>query len=228
MNVMQAPVVVDDVDDQYSCYSYDSAYESVYLSFCESLGRSQSPVQPVAAPTVATSPLSGILEPDPVAIKDQRCYEHATQRLKKPDDLSKARRCVRCRMCRPWKWAGNAGRPKKTDRVLRGDFSEAKQSALLSLEDSIHSLKDQPLTAQAPRTIIVSLGDLMKPSQKRTDNRFEFVKRPRQVLALDDFTEIDSNKYDEDDWEHIELNQQQHKPTSPPRLSYARVVASKA
>lgn len=61
-----------------------------------------------------------------------------------------------------------------------------------------------------------------------TEKQFELVGRPRQVLALDDFTEIDPGMYDGDDWEDIapEVKQRKGKPISRP--SYARAVANKA
>jgi len=80
-------------------------------------------------------------------------------------------------------------------------------------------------TVRAERS--VSLLDLVKPQKKDAEKRFEFVDRPRQVLLLDDFTEIDSDKYDLDDWEHIESGPKQRKAV-PKIRSYATVVAARA
>ncbi|KIJ54227.1 hypothetical protein M422DRAFT_241479 [Sphaerobolus stellatus SS14] len=240
MNVVQPTVVVDDVDDQWSCYSHDSdAYESVYLSFCESLGRPQSPVQrnsdPDAIQDISTPSLHSISELDPLTVKDQRSYERARQRLKKPHDRSKAKgelnQGCRCHWCLRGKASWIASNLKEADRMLRHDFNEAKH--IPHLEDSIHSpkdSKDRSLTSgPVHRTVTVSLADLVKPPKKGTDKRFEIVNRPRQVLALDDFTEIDPGMYDVDDWEYIELNQKRGKVVpQAPRLSYARVAATKA
>lgn len=60
----------------------------------------------------------------------------------------------------------------------------------------------------------------ISPSEKK----FELINRPRQVLVLDDFTEIDPDRYDLDDWEHIPAPNQ----AKPSRRSYAKVVAAKA
>jgi hypothetical protein len=58
------------------------------------------------------------------------------------------------------------------------------------------------------------------------DKRFEMIGRPRQVLVLDDFTETDPNRLDQEDWEHIEVEAKQRKKAMAP--SYARVVANRA
>jgi len=237
MNVVEAPEVVDHNDDNCSCYSYD---DSVYHSFySEYLGRPQpiDVASPAAAPTLLSS---SIPEPDLVAIKDQRSYERAMQRLKKPKDRKKTKKYT-CTCCH---------RVKETPPTLTGeirrDLDEFKQLDASTLEDSVHSVKDLSFgKAIENRLVFVSLADLVKPAKKGagmsfldfilfqpsfpisslSDKRFEFVGRPRQVLALDDFTEIDPNQYDVDDWEHIDADVGRRKP---PRLSYAKVVARKA
>jgi hypothetical protein len=51
------------------------------------------------------------------------------------------------------------------------------------------------------------------------------IGRPRQVLVLDDFTEIDSTNFDCEDWEHVEVEANRRKAMA---RSYARVVANRA
>ena len=50
------------------------------------------------------------------------------------------------------------------------------------------------------------------------------VGRPRQVLVLDEFTEIEPTR-DLEDWEHIEVDANHRKAMAP---SYARIVANRA
>jgi hypothetical protein len=52
------------------------------------------------------------------------------------------------------------------------------------------------------------------------------VGRPRQVLVLDEFTEVDA-MYDLEDWEHVEV-EVKHRKATLKAPSYARVVANRA
>lgn len=232
---LNALVVVDDIDDVCSC---DSIYHSL---IDDTLGGAQSPVPPVDP--VIPSPMQStfsVPEPDSLTFKDDRSYQRSRQRLKKADDISKAKRCVRCRQCRPWKSAGNEGQPKQKGRGLHAAFVEAEVES--KLERSIELAEDDQHTAPAPATRNVSLIDLVKAPRKGSgmfscltfhdcipyrilDKRFEMIGRPRQVLALDEFTEIDSTKFELEDWEHVEVEANRRKAMPP---SYARVVANRA
>ncbi|KAF8531480.1 hypothetical protein JB92DRAFT_3138798 [Gautieria morchelliformis] len=212
------PTFVDVDDDVCSC-------DSVYHSLIDTLGGAQPPV-PAAIPSFP-SPIQTAFstpEPDSLVLKDDRSYQRARQRLKKPDDISKAKRCVRCKFCRPWKSAGNEGRPKEKGRGLRASLADTEGKG--QLEKSIELTEDDDHHQVVPVNRNVSLTDLVKTPRKGSDKRFEMIGRPRQVLVLDDFTETDPNKLDLEDWEHIEVEAKHRKAMSAP--SYARVVANRA
>lgn len=150
-----APLFVDDINDLCSC-------DSVYHSLIDTLGGAQSPV-PATNP-VNPSPMEtslSIPEPDSLAFKDDRSHQRARQRLKKPHDISKAKRCVRCRYCQPWKWVGNGGRPKTWNRELDASFRDEGEG---TLEKSVELTDDDQYAA--PVTWNVSLADLVKAPRK--------------------------------------------------------------
>jgi hypothetical protein len=149
-------VDVDDIDDVCSC-------DSVYHSLIDTQGGAQPPVPA----TISTFPSPtqtafSIPEPDSLVSKDDRSYQRARQRLKKPDDISKAKRCVRCKFCRPWKSAGNEGRPKQ-GRGLRASLADAEGKG--KLEKSIELTEDDH-DQVAPVNRNVSLADLVKAPRK--------------------------------------------------------------
>lgn len=151
-------VVFNDIDDVCSC-------DSVYHSVIDTLGGAQPPV-PAASPITPSpmQPAFSVPEPDSLVFKDDRSYQRSRQHLKKADDISKAKRCVRCRQCRPWKWAGNEGRPKARSRRLRDTSTEAEGES--KLEKSVEIAEEDYHTATAPATRTVSLADLMKAPRK--------------------------------------------------------------
>jgi hypothetical protein len=153
------PVVVDDIDDDVcSCYS-------VYHSLIDDTkGGAQPPVPP--ATPVIPSPMQStfsVPEPDSLALKDDRSYQRSRQRLKKADDISKAKRCVRCKDSPPWKPTGK-GQPKQRGKGLRATFAEAEVES--KLERSIELPGDDQHSAPAPATRNVLLADLMKAPRK--------------------------------------------------------------
>ncbi|KAF8527593.1 hypothetical protein BU17DRAFT_61719 [Hysterangium stoloniferum] len=243
MNASPALVAVVGNDD-VGCIS-DTVY---HTTIDNTLGGSQptrpsiEATKPSNAPTTLTPP-----ELDPLVLKDQRSHERARQRLKKPGDISKSKRVGSgCSCCRRWDSKVN----KATTRSVRGTCAEGKAEAVGSdMSDdecgcSICDPTDHPLTT-VPAERSVSLLDLVKPQKKGAgmsldcqsyidelltqiiERQFEVVDRPRQVLLLDDFTEIDSDKYDLDDWEHVESGPKQRK-AAPKIRSYATVVAARA
>jgi len=152
--------VVDDLDDVCSC-------DSVYHSIIDTLGGAQQSFVPAATTPAHPSPMQtafGIPEPDSIVLKEDRSHQRARQRLKKPDDMSKAKRCVRCKGCRPWKWAGNEGRPKERGRGLRASFAEVEEEN--PLEKSVELAEDNDHVATVPVTRSVSLADLVKVPRK--------------------------------------------------------------
>ncbi|GJJ13401.1 hypothetical protein Clacol_007655 [Clathrus columnatus] len=218
------PVVVDDSDDFCSCS------ESIYHSFIDPVVESTHLPHPSTELSDARCDLlsSSVDLMDPLTLKVQRSTECARQRLKKPMDIAKAKRpCSSCTYCRRYRVAKSTVRSPQANRVLRYDFHEAKADAKLQLERS-RELADSTDSAYTPTTRAsgtASLLDFVKPPSRSAANRFELINRPRQVLALDDFTEIDPDKYDLDDWEHVPAPMYKGKES---RRSYARVVAAKA
>jgi len=225
MNDSYAAIVVDDVDDTCSC---GSVYHSIIDTPVEKA--MPSVTAPALSPGSPVPTTFSVPELDSQSLKDQRSHERARQQLKKPSDHHKVKRCVGCIMCRPEKRGGNAGRPKQDSRVLRASLTEAEGERRAGLGDSVEWAEDGHGAALPPVARTVTLADLIKPPRKGSEKQFEMVGRPRQVLVLDEFTEVVEAKYELDDWEHIDFEAKIRKPMhkSSKAPSYARVVASRA
>ncbi|KDQ20542.1 hypothetical protein BOTBODRAFT_26556 [Botryobasidium botryosum FD-172 SS1] len=167
-------------------------------------------------------------------VKSQRAFEHGRQHAKKPSDLRKAKRCVACKYCKPWKWNGNTGRsdaapklPKSWDTSTLDDWKVdlAKEHSM----DHDHWSAGQE--GRAARE--VSLLDLVKPARKRQGaaRDYEFIPHLPHVLTFDEEYEDEDDASSSDDWECIEpltttVNLPTSRDVSPPLISYASAVRS--
>ncbi|KAF8578601.1 hypothetical protein K439DRAFT_1621183 [Ramaria rubella] len=236
MNDSNSLRVVDDFDDDDVC-----SCDSVYHSLIDTLDGAPppGPVVPLNPGYDAVQASLNATEPDHLVSKVERAHERARQRMKKSDDIAKGKRCVRCRYCQPWKWEGNGGRPKG-NRGRRISFTEAEGER--KVERNIYDTpEDECRIAMPPVNRNVSLTDLIKTPRKGSGawngpsletllnsitEKFEVIGRPRQVLVLDEFTEIDAAKFELEDWEYVEgVNQRKALRMAP---SYANIVASRA
>lgn len=160
-----APVIVDDVDDDFcSCsesiyHSFINTVDSTHLSY-PSPKSLEVPYEPVS--------LSVDLVMDPLALKARRSTDCARQRLKKPMDIAKAKRhpVSSCGWCSRFKVTKSLRSPG-ANRVLRHDVTEAKVDAKLITERS-REWSDSTGDVSAPTRVseAVSLLDLVKPPSR--------------------------------------------------------------
>lgn len=99
--------------------------------------------------------------------KTQRAFEHGRQRAKKHGDMQKAKRCVRCRMCKPWKWSGNTGRSDAAPKFKTWDSSTLDDWRVDLAKERSAEHGFWPTSAEDHGAREVSLVDLIKPARKR-------------------------------------------------------------
>jgi len=109
-----------------------------------------------------------MLVPSSLDTKDERDFSRSRQLRLKPSDRARAKRCVRCKCCKPWKWNGNAGDARKIRPSLAGDFAVSGNS---SDEDTLDAVYSTPRRGaeyfSSPAPVEVPFADLVKPAKQR-------------------------------------------------------------